>query len=348
MFGGPNSERILILAPRGRDAEIASKLLQEAGRVSLACADVPELCVELGKGAGLAVISEETIATSDLGDLMGWIKAQPPWSDFPIVLLTTRGDAPERNALAQRFQDILGNVSFLERPFHPTTLVSASNAALRSRRRQYQARELLERYELLARELQHRSKNLLTIIKSIARASLPNDEGRDAFFSRVLALAKAQDLIMEGDIRGAAMKEVVDQAVASFGDRVSVEGPHVFLNASAAQGFALIMHELATNATKHGSLTSNTGTVAVRWWLDTSPAEPAVVFQWQERGGPSATPPMHTGFGSVLLKHALANSGCPPRFDYAPEGFTYELKAVHVWPPTQDNWKSGAGEVDAT
>lgn len=337
MFGGLNSQRILILVPYGRDADIASKLLQEAGFVSFVCADISELCVELIKGAALAVISEDAIPIGDLGDLVGWIKAQPAWSDFPIVLLTGRGDAPERNALAQRFQSLLGNVSFLERPFHPTTLVSVAKAALRSRRRQYQARELLERYELLARELQHRSKNLLTIIKSIASASLRNDPARDGFFARLHALAKAQDLILEGDVRGAPMKVVVEQALQTFGDRVSVEGPDIFLKPSVAQGFALIMHELATNAAKHGALTSETGTVAVRWALDTSSADPAVVFQWQERGGPPAAPPKRTGFGSVLLEHAVANSGCPPRFDYAPEGFSYELKAVHVSPPPQSN-----------
>ena len=333
MFGGPNSERILVHTPTGRDAEVASKILRDAGYVSYVCADLPELCVELAKGAALALVSEESLAAGDGSDLTQWVHAQPPWSDFPFVLLTGRGDAPERNTLALRLQDIFGNVTFLERPCHPTTLVSIANAALRSRRRQYQARELLERYELLARELQHRSKNLLTIIKSIASASLRDDPGREAFFARLQALAKAQDLIMEGDVRGAPLKEVVEQAVAGFGARVSAEGPHVFLKPSVAQGFALIMHELATNAAKYGALTADTGSVAVRWSVDNSNADPTVIFRWQERGGPPAAPPKHKGFGSVLLEHAVANAGTSPSFDFGPEGFTYELTAVHVSPP---------------
>src|SRR5262249_47389509 len=77
-----------------------------------------------------------------------------------ILVLTGHGDTPARNELANQLQDLLGNVTFLERPFHPTTLVSVARSALRSRRRQYETRELLERRDLLTRELQHRTKNL--------------------------------------------------------------------------------------------------------------------------------------------------------------------------------------------
>jgi two-component sensor histidine kinase len=89
------------------------------------------------------------------------------------------------------------------------------------------------------------------------------------------------------------------------------------------------MHELGTNAAKHGSLTVQTGTVSVRWSIDTSTPEPVIIFQWQERGGPAVTPPKRKGFGSVLLERAVASStAIPPRFDYSPEGFSYEVRAV--------------------
>ena len=89
-----------------------------------------------------------------------------------MVVLTPRADVPDRNVLAIRLQDVLGNITFLERPFHPTTLVNVARGALRSRRRQYGAREVLERRDLLARELQHRTKNLLAVIQAIASASM--------------------------------------------------------------------------------------------------------------------------------------------------------------------------------
>jgi DNA-binding NtrC family response regulator len=157
-FGGANSERILIVAPHGRDAEVASKLLQEAGWPTLVCPNVARLAEEIIRGAGGAVVVEDVFASDDLSVLAISINNQPAWSDFPMVVLTSRADVPERNVLAIRLQDVLGNVTFLERPFHPTTLVNLVRAALRSRRRQYGAREVLERRDLLARELQHRTR----------------------------------------------------------------------------------------------------------------------------------------------------------------------------------------------
>jgi two-component sensor histidine kinase len=326
-FGGPNSERVLILAPHGRDGEIASQLLQEAGWATLACPDLANLCVELDNGAAVTVIVEEVIATEDLVCLAKWIGTQPPWSDLPVIILTGHEETPGRSALADRLQDLLGNVSFLERPFHSSTLISITRSALRSRRRQYQAREMLERHDLLARELQHRTKNLIAVIQAIASASLQESKGREAFFSRLHALAAAQDLIISAAGRGALMRDIVGNAIESFGTRVFVDGPEVFLNPNAAQGFALIMHELATNAAKHGAMTTDSGTVSVRWSVDATSSEPAILFQWQERGGPPATPPKRKGFGTVLLERAVATTGEAPLFGYSPEGFTYEVRA---------------------
>lgn len=326
--GGAHSERILILAPRGRDAAVAAKLLQEAGQATFICDHQARLCVELERGAAFAVVTEEAFASGDLTDLSGWIRAQPPWSDFPFVLLTAHGDMPDRNAAAGRFQDILGNVTFLERPFHPTTLVSVARAALRSRRRQYRAREVLERYEILVHEVQHRSRNLLTVIQSIASASWPVGEQREVFFARLRALADAQDLLTEGDERGAPLREVVARALKSFGARVHIEGAPLFLNARAAQGFTLIVHELATNAIKYGALTAGSGIVSVHWLVEGDAGNRTVTFLWRERGGPRVKPPTRKGFGSKLLEHAVAHAGEPPRFEYAPEGFTYELRTT--------------------
>ena len=107
-FGGANSERILILTPAGRDAEVASQLLQEAGLATLACPDVVIFSEEITEGAGCAVVVEDVIASNDISALAGGISAQPPWSDFPIVVLTARVDRPERNELAKQLQDVLG------------------------------------------------------------------------------------------------------------------------------------------------------------------------------------------------------------------------------------------------
>jgi signal transduction histidine kinase/CheY-like chemotaxis protein len=140
---GFSSERAVILAPMGRDASVAAALIREAGHHAEACEDLPALLREIEAGAGLAVIADEAIKTADLRGLVSWLSAQPPWSDFPIVLLTLQGGGPERNPDAARLGEALGNVTFLERPFHPTTLVSIVGSAIRGRRRQYEARAIL-------------------------------------------------------------------------------------------------------------------------------------------------------------------------------------------------------------
>jgi len=140
---GPSSERAVILAPNGRDAAVAAALIREAGFHANVCGDLSSLLREIESGAGLAVIANEAIVTADLRPLVNWLNGQPSWSDFPFVLLTQRGSGPERNPDAARLGHALGNVTFIERPFHPTTLVSVVGSAVRGRRRQYQTRAIL-------------------------------------------------------------------------------------------------------------------------------------------------------------------------------------------------------------
>jgi signal transduction histidine kinase/ActR/RegA family two-component response regulator len=150
------SERALILAPQGRDAAVACDMLAEAGLRGDIVEDVAELVVQLRAGAGLAVVTEEPIGDTDLRLLSDWLDEQPEWSDFPFVLLTRRGGGLERNPEAGRLLEVLGNVTFLERPFHPTTFVSLAQSALRGRRRQYEARARLEELNQLAADLEQR------------------------------------------------------------------------------------------------------------------------------------------------------------------------------------------------
>ncbi len=138
------SERALILAPHGRDASVAAELLTAGGFASEVCADLVALLREMECGGGFALVTDEALRTADLKDLSRWLADQPPWSDFAFIVLTVRGGGIERNPAARRYLDVLGNVSFLERPFHPTTLISLAGAALRARRRQYEARARLE------------------------------------------------------------------------------------------------------------------------------------------------------------------------------------------------------------
>src|SRR5438105_1878064 len=106
-------DRALILAPIGRDASLAGVILGEAGIAAEVCSSLPALLHEIAHGAALAVITEEAIAGADLRELSGWIAEQPPWSDFPMVLLTRHGGGSERVPEAARWVQALGNVTFL-------------------------------------------------------------------------------------------------------------------------------------------------------------------------------------------------------------------------------------------
>lgn len=149
----PNdSQRTLILTPRGRDAAVAAGILREAHIDCEVCADLAELTCEIELGCGLAIVTEEAIGGGDIRVLSNWIAAQPPWSDLPFVLLTGHGGGLERNPAAARFMQTLGNVTFLERPFHPTTLLSVVQTGLRGRLRQYECRRLNDELEARVQE----------------------------------------------------------------------------------------------------------------------------------------------------------------------------------------------------
>ncbi len=179
MSGAKASERVLILAPRGRDAMVASALLGEVGIAAQACPDLAALCRALDDGVGLLILVEEAVRTADLQELVAWIGGQPPWSDLPVVLLTMRGDGAERTPEATRLTELLGNVTFIERPFHPTTLISVVRTCMRGRRRQYEAQaHLVERDRLLA-DLANERARFATLIEHLpVGVSLMDREGR--------------------------------------------------------------------------------------------------------------------------------------------------------------------------
>jgi signal transduction histidine kinase len=166
------SERVLVVAPLGRDAAIAAAILDEVRLPVMICSDVRCLIEELDVGAGVALIVEEALQGSDYPLLVRWIEQQPPWSDLPIVLIAHRGGGIERNPAARRMSAALGNVAFLERPFHPTTLVSVIQTALRGRRRQYEARDRIQAIraaeELLERRVEERTAELESANRQLA------------------------------------------------------------------------------------------------------------------------------------------------------------------------------------
>ncbi|TCA29597.1 PAS domain-containing hybrid sensor histidine kinase/response regulator [Rhizobium leguminosarum bv. viciae] len=142
----PNSgkPKALIYTPAGRDSWVARSLVDEAGLASIAATDLPMFASSLSDDIALGVLTEEAVRSSDLKSIAAWVSTQPSWSDLPFIVLTTRGGGPERNPAAARLSEVLGNVTFLERPFHATSFISVARAALKGRLRQYEAQARLE------------------------------------------------------------------------------------------------------------------------------------------------------------------------------------------------------------
>lgn len=140
------SDRILLLAPRGRDASVAADLLERSGLRPHVCADLAVLTSELANGAGAVLITEEALASADTTPLAQWIARQPRWSDLPFVVLANGLRSP-RSAIALKKLDDLGNTVLLERPLHAEAMTGALRSALKARRRQYEVRDAAQALE---------------------------------------------------------------------------------------------------------------------------------------------------------------------------------------------------------
>ena len=187
--------------------------------------------------------------------------------------------------------------------------------------------------ELLARELSHRVKNTLAVVQALALQSEGKARSieayRQAFIGRLQALARAHDLLLEAQWRGADLKHLVEQAVAPYRadhpEVVEIEGASVMITAKQALGLNLVLHELGTNAAKYGALSRSEGRVRVSWELESGPSR-GVRLRWQERNGPTVEPPAEKRFGTRLIERACGYElEGKTELNYAPEGLSCEL-----------------------
>src|SRR5262249_37054548 len=153
-------------------------------------------------------------------------------------------------------------------------------------------KEAEARQAVLVRELQHRTKNMLAVIQSIATSTLSrsNDlaSAQEALIGRLHALAHAQEFVAAGPGGGVPLRDLVESELAAFGARTIISGEAIVVGGAFAQTFALVVHELATNAVKHGSLSAERGRVVLDWKINRSSELQQLCFSWMERGGPPA------------------------------------------------------------
>jgi len=187
-----------------------------------------------------------------------------------------------------------------------------------------------ERMRLLAREVDHRANNLLAVVQSAITLSKAEDAPtlKQVLIGRISALARAHHLLAEGRWMGADLRRLVEEELHAFAGpddgRATITGEPLELSPHLAQAVAMAIHELATNAVKHGALSAPGGRVAVSW---TAPGEAAAVITWRESGGPPvAGPPRRRGLGATLLERALRGTiGGRTEIDWAPGGIVCRL-----------------------
>lgn len=183
-----------------------------------------------------------------------------------------------------------------------------------------------ERQQLLIHELNHRVKNTLATVQSLAMQTSAAADAGESFLDRLRALARVHDLLSETAWEGASLHDVVYRTLEPYaegGDRFAADGPNVRLVPNAAVTLNMAFHELATNATKYGALSTATGRVDIAWRADGD----VVALDWRESGGPAVDPPDRRGFGSRLIERGLAHElGSEAEFAYRPEGLRCHIR----------------------
>src|SRR6185503_19591294 len=151
--------------------------------------------------------------------------------------------------------------------------------------------------------------NMLAMVMAITSQSLARSttiaDGRMAVEQRLMALAEAHNLLREGGTDAAGLRRIVDRAIAPYDtvpSRFRIEGGDLPLSSQSAHAIAMAVHELCTNAVKHGALAANTGRVAIAWRVDDARADPHVSWTWRESGGPAVAPPKRRGFGLRVIE----------------------------------------------
>jgi two-component sensor histidine kinase len=212
-----------------------------------------------------------------------------------------------------------------------------------------QRRQLDQRQELMIRELRHRSGNLFSQLLALFSQTAKNSKNLadlvTKYEARVLALANAHRLITEGGWKSASLMELLNILLAPYLDRITFAGPNVFLEADPTFGLSMAIHELTTNASKHGSLSTRSGRVEVTWQVQRTDLGLTLLLNWKEREGPAPKRSRRTGFGSRLVTMVIERQlNGTVRMSYTPGGLDVELKV----PLTHERWPGGMRQTLAT
>ena len=189
-----------------------------------------------------------------------------------------------------------------------------------------------QRQQLLLGELTHRVRNTLTVVQAIAHQTLKTSESNkefvELFDGRLVALGNAHGLLVESQWRGASLaalaRRTLEPYILKQPDKLRLAGPAVILPADIATPFALVLHELATNAARYGSLSDENGTINLRWTLNALNGPPLLTVVWEELGGPTVQTPKQQGFGSSLIASGIPGAKVEHKFQ--PRGLVCKIE----------------------
>jgi PAS domain S-box-containing protein len=253
------------------------------------------------------------------------------WEEFPYAVGSPTHEAHVTAARERRVVRI-ETLSLLRHRWVDVSIFPTSSGLAVYFRDITERKEAEERQRLLVDELNHRVKNTLATVQSIAAQSLRGEavpaEVRQRFIERLMALSRANDVLVTDDWHGGAVRSIAEQMASPHGGmddgRFQIDGPEVELTPRAAVALALGLHELATNAAKYGALSSPNGRVAVDWAIESDKLR----LTWRESDGPVVNEPTVGGFGSRLLNRGLASElQADVKIVFPPTGVVCEISA---------------------
>ena len=212
-------------------------------------------------------------------------------------------------------------------------------------------KEREEKEHLLMREINHRAKNMLSVVDAIAHQTVARnpEDFIECFSERIQALSANQDLLVRNEWKGVEIADLARAQLAHFADligsRIALRGPRLRLRPASAQAIGLALHELATNAGKYGALSTDAGRVDISWGT----TDGALTMSWSERDGPPVRAPQRRGFGTIVMETMAERSVAGAvNLDYAPSGLTWRLTcpAANALEPWELEQIPGDGEIE--
>ena len=238
-------ERVLIMAPFGNDAPVMADVLARHGFETHVCGSPAECCAQMNSGAGALLITEEVLEFEGALDLLKGLKAQPPWSELPIIILTTSSESRAARLL-ELAADAAGSLTLLERPIGTTTLLRSVEVALNSRRRQYQVRNLVSKLADLSKALEHRVRDRTRELRATNAKLKAEIERRKGLEGEILSISDREQQRLGQELHDGLCQHLT--AVAFMARSIALRlTNHRVIDASDIEKIAELVNNAATD-----------------------------------------------------------------------------------------------------